>query len=200
MKRHLHVQRNKIALIKYLRVSIAIPLIGITMLFFSCANKIQKIKEVSAGDKLAGLEAESFQMIYSDSTIIRFKLNTPKLIRYDKVDDPFMEFPDGVKIEKYNDKMEQVASITSNYARYYEKEKRWEAKNNVVAVNPEGDTLKTEQLIWDENKAKIYSEQFVKIIRKDQVITGVGFESDQDLSNWKIKEAKGSIYVDMEQK
>ncbi|HKJ41776.1 MAG TPA: LPS export ABC transporter periplasmic protein LptC [Sunxiuqinia sp.] len=200
MKRQKHVLKNKIALKKYLRVSIAVPLTGIAMLFFSCANKIEKIKEVSVGNKLANVEAENFQMTYSDSTILRFKLITPKLIRYDKTDEPFTEFPDGVIIEKYNDKMEQIASITSNYARYYDKEKRWEAKNNVVAVNPQGDTLKTEQLIWDEDKGKIYSEQFVKIIRKDQVITGIGFESDQDLSNWKIKEAKGSIYVDMEQK
>ena len=199
MKPQQHVQKNKTALPKYLRLSIAVLLMGIAMLFFSCANKIEKIKQVSAGEKLAGVEAEDFQMVYSDSTIVRFKLNTPKLIRYDKTDEPFMEFPEGVKIEKFNEKMEQIASITSNYARYYEKEERWEAKNNVVAVNPQGDTLKTEQLIWDEKKAKIYSEQFVKIIRKDQVITGIGFESDQDLTNWKIKQAKGSIYVDMEE-
>lgn len=200
MKRQQHVLKNSIAQTRYLRLSIAIPLVGIAMLFFSCANKIEKIKEVAAGDKLAGVEAENFQMIYSDSTVIRFKLITPKLIRYDKTDDPFMEFPDGVEIEKFNAQMEQIASITSNYARYYEKEKRWEAKNDVVAVNPQGDTLKTEQLVWDENKGKIYSEQFVRIIRKDQEITGIGFESDQNLTNWKIKEASGSLYVNMEDK
>lgn len=199
MKQQQHVRKNRTALSKYFKWSIAIPLLGIAMLFFSCANKIEQIKEVSAGEKKSSVEAENFQMIYSDSTVVRFKLITPKLINYDKSDNPFMEFPNGVKIEKFNDKMEKIASITSNYARYYEKEKRWEAKNNVVAVNPQGDTLKTEQLTWDENKSKIYSEQFVKIIRKDQVITGVGFESDQDLSNWKIKKAQGSIYVDMQE-
>lgn len=200
MKPQQHVLKNSIALTRYLRLSIAIPFLGIAMLFFSCANKIEKIKEVAAGDKLAGIEAENFQMIYSDSTIVRFKLITPKLIRYDKTDDPFMEFPDGVEIEKFNAQMEQIASITSNYARYYEKERRWEAKNNVVAVNPQGDTLKTEQLIWDEDKGKIYSEQFVKIIRKDQVIKGIGFESDQNLTNYKIDQVKGSMYVNMEEK
>ena len=199
MKRQLHVQKNKSALKKYFNLSIAIPLAGMAMLFFSCANKIEKIKEFSAGEKLAGVEAEKFQMLFSDSTIIRFKLITPKLIRYDKTEEPFTEFPDGVEIEKYNEKMEKVASITSNYARYYDKEEKWEAKNNVVAVNPQGDTLKTEYLIWDEKKEKIYSEQFVKIIRKDQVITGIGFESDQNLTNWKIKQAKGSLYVDVEE-
>lgn len=198
MKQQKHVQ-SKIAQTKYSKLSIAVLLSGIAMLFFSCANKIDKIKEFSGGEKLYDIEAENYEMIHSDSTIVRFKLTTPKLIHFDKVENPFIEFPEGVNIERYNDKMEQIASITSNYARYYEQEDRWEAKNNVVAVNPQGDTLKTEQLIWEQEKGKIYSEQFVKIIRKDQVITGVGFESDQDLSNWKIKNPKGPLYIEVEE-
>lgn len=190
---------SKTAHPKYFKVSIAILVSGIAMLFFSCANKIEKIKEFSAGEKLAGVEAENYEMIHSDSTIIRFKLITPQLIRYDQAEDPFIEFPKGVEIERYNEKMVQIASITSNYARYYEKEKKWEAKNNVIAVNPQGDTLKTEQLIWEEKTGTIHSEQFVKIIRKDQVITGIGFESDQDLSNWKIKNPKGPLYIEVEE-
>ncbi len=190
---------SKTAQPKYFKTSIAILVSGIAMLFFSCANKIEKIKEFSAGEKLAGVEADNYEMISSDSTIIRFKLITPQLIRYDQAEDPFIEFPKGVEIERYNEKMVQIASITSNYARYYEKEKKWEAKNNVIAVNPQGDTLKTEQLIWEEKTGTIYSEQFVKIIRKDQVITGIGFESDQDLSNWKIKNPKGPLYIEVEE-
>lgn len=190
---------SKQAHINYSKVSIAILLGGIAMLFFSCANKIEKIKELSAGENTAGMEAENYEMIHSDSTIIRFKLITPKLIRYDKSEDPFVEFPQGVEIERYNEKMEKIAGITANYARLYEKESKWEAKNNVVAVNPAGDTLKTEHLIWEQEKGIIYSEQFVKIIRKDQVITGMGFESDQDLSNWMIKKPKGPLYIEVDE-
>ncbi len=184
---------------RFYKRSIAILLMGIAMLFFSCANKIEKIKEFSSGENMAGVEAENYEMIHSDSTIIRFKLITPKLIRFDKAEDPFIEFPEGVEIERYNEQMEQIASITSNYARYYEAESKWEAKNNVVAVNPQGDTLKTEHLIWEQEKGKIYSEQFVKIIREDQVLTGIGFESDQNLSNWKIKNPKGPLYIEVQE-
>ncbi|WP_430974252.1 LPS export ABC transporter periplasmic protein LptC [Sunxiuqinia rutila] len=198
MKRQKYVP-SKQAHINYSKVSIAILLGGIAMLFFSCANKIEKIKELSAGENTAGMEAENYEMIHSDSTIIRFKLITPKLIRYDKSEDPFVEFPQGVEIERYNEKMEQIAGITANFARFYEKESKWEAKNNVVAVNPSGDTLKTEHLIWEEKKGIIYSEQFVKIIRKDQVITGMGFESDQNLSNWMIKKPKGPVYIEVDE-
>ena len=198
MKQQKYVLYN-IASTRYFNRSIAILLTGIAMLFFSCANKIEKIKEFSAGEKLASVEAENFEMIYSDSSIIRLKLITPNLIRFDKEEVPFTEFPSGVEIEKYDGNLDITASITSYYARYYETEGKWEAKNNVVAVNALGDTLKTEHLIWEEKKEIIYSDQFVKIIGKDQVLTGIGFESDQDLSNWKIKNPRGPLYFEVEE-
>ena len=49
--------------------------------------------------------------------------------------------------------MKVVSRITANYARHMEKEDTWLAKNNVIAINEQGDSLKTEELIWDENKA-----------------------------------------------
>lgn len=191
------VQSNQIKQAQYFRVSIAIPIIGIAMLFFSCANKIEKIKEFSSADQLPGMEAEQFEMIQSDSTIVRFRLKTPSLLRYDQEKIPFTEFPKGVEIEKFDEKMQVVSVVTSDYAIYYDKERKWIAKNNVVVLNQQGDSLKTEELIWEESKGKIYSEQFVKIIRTDQIITGIGFESDQDMSNWEIKKVKGTLYLDV---
>ena len=58
-----------------------------------------------------------------------------------------------------------------------------------------GRYLKTEHLLWEEKKEIIYTEEFVKIIRVDQIITGIGFTSDEKLQNWKIKNPKGTIYV-----
>lgn len=179
------------------QLSIAVLLTGIAVLFFSCANKIEKIKELASSDQLPGMEAKQFEMIQSDSAIVRFKLIAPKMIRYDQEKDPFIEFPEGIEIEKFDAKMRIVSRITADYARYLDNDERWLAKNNVVAVNEEGDSLKTEELIWEEKKGKIFSDQFVKIIRKDQIINGIGFESDQDLMNWEIKKPTGTFYLDV---
>jgi len=197
MKRRQYVQNNQLKKLNIKQLSIAILLSGIAVLFFSCANKIEKIKELSSSDKLSGMEAENFEMIYSDSAVVRFKLIAPKMIRHDQEKEPFVEFPDGIEIEKFDAQMRIVSRITANYARYLDKEDKWLAKNNVIAVNEEGDSLKTEELIWEEEKGKIYSDQFVKIIRKDQIINGIGFESDQDLMNWEIKKPTGSLYLDV---
>ena len=47
--------------------------------------------------------------------------------------------------------------------------------------------------------AKIYTEEFVKIIRENQTITGLGLTSDQNMANWKIKNVKGILYVDVKE-
>jgi len=165
----------------------------------SCENEIAKIKTVTTTDELPSITAEGYEMLFSDSSVIRFKMQTTELIRHDVEKEPYTEFPKGVKIEKYDANMNIVSSITSNYAKLFDADERWEAKNNVIAVNLTGDTLKTEYLVWDTKKQKIYSDQFVKFIRKDKTITGIGFESNQDFTEYKIKDIKGILYVDMDQ-
>jgi len=106
-----------------------------------------------------------------------------------------VEFPRGILLVKYNDRMEMISSISARYARQFEKEKRWEAKNDVVAINSLGDTMKTEHLVWDEQEKRIYNNEYVQVIRPDQIIFGEGFESDASLQNWRIRNPRGTIYV-----
>jgi len=180
-------------------------LIGLLLTFllvttiFSCENEISKIKTLTSTEVLPSITAEGYEMLFSDSSVIQFKLQTPLFIRHDVDKDPYTEFPKGMKIEKYDTKMNIVSSITAEYAKNFDRDDRWEAKNNVIATNLNGDTLKTEFLIWDTKKQKIYSDQFVKFIRTDKTITGIGFESNQDFTEYKIKNIKGILYVNMDQ-
>jgi LPS export ABC transporter protein LptC len=168
------------------------------LLLFSCENEISKIKVLSSTEEPPSATAQGYEMLFSDSTVIRFKLQTPELIKYENEKEPYIEFPQGVIIEKYDAKMNVVSKVTANYAKNFPADNRWEAKNNVIAINLNGDTLKTEYLVWDMKSEKIYSDQFVKIIQKDQTFTGVGFESNQDFTEYSFKNLKGHIYVNVE--
>lgn len=187
--------------LKYFRIweMIFFSFIGLlTMVLVSCENEIAKIKTVTNTEDLPAVYAEGVEMLASDSSVIRSKLQAPLFIQHDNEKDPYIEFPKGVKIEKYDANMNVVSSITAQYAKNFTTDKRWEAKNNVIAVNAKGDTLKTEYLVWDTAKEKIYSDQFVKIIQKDQIFTGIGFESNQDFSSYHIKNLKGNMYVNVD--
>jgi LPS export ABC transporter protein LptC len=188
----IHGSEKSVFTMKYRQLGFVV---FVVILFQGCVNDIQKIKAFSSSEVLPVLQAENFETTFSDSGVIRFYLKTPELKRFETDEATFIEFPKGILLVKYNENREIVSSISARYAKQFVKENRWEAKNDVVATNNTGDTLKTEHLIWDEQAGRIYNNEYVKIIRPDQIISGVGFEADQSLQNWRIKNPKGPIYV-----
>lgn len=177
---------------------IAVLFSGTAMLFFACENNIEKIRAFSSVDILPQVEAKQFETLYTDSGKVRFHIKAPKLLQFETEGQTYLEFPEGIELVKYDEKQTVISSITADYAKKFEKEEKWEAKNNVIATNAQGDTLKTEHLIWEEKQEIIYTEEFVRIIRPDQIITGIGFQSDQAMQNWRIKNPRGTIYIEVE--
>lgn len=178
--------------------SIAALLLWAAIFFYGCENDIEKIKAFTSPEDLPILEAYNFETLFTDSGQVRHLLKTPKLLRFENGGKEFHEFPEGMELIQYDANNKVVSSLKSDYAKQFLKEQRWEAKNNVVATNAQGDTLKTEHLILEEKEEKIYTDDFVKIIRPDQIITGVGFTSDLAIQNWKIKDLKGTIFLNVD--
>lgn len=189
---------NIFQFIKNIRVAALFT--GAAILFFSCEkNNLEQIKAFTLTDDLPVVEAENYESLTTDSGEVRFFLKAPKLLQFDVEGKTHLEFPAGIELIKYDANHQIISSITADFAKQFPDEDKWEAKNNVVATNAAGDTLKTEHLIFEQDAGKIYSEEFVRIIRPDQIITGIGFVSDQSMQNWKIKDPKGTIYVAVEE-
>lgn len=188
-----------IPLIRIFRI--AVPVLGTAILFFACKkNDIEKIKAFGSPEELPVLEAINFETLSTDSGTIRFNLKAKKLLRFENEGKTYHEFPEGLLLIKYDEDKNIISSIKADYAKEFIKEEKWEAKNNVVVTNEKGDSLKTEHLIWDEKHETIFTEEYVKIISADKTITGTGLTSDQNMQNWKIKNPKGVIYVDVNNK
>lgn len=186
-------------LLKNKKICIAALFSGAAILFYACKNNdLEQIKAFSSPENQPVIEAKNFETLSTDSGEVRFFMKASKLLKFENDGNAYFEFPQGIEYIEYDKDENIISSITANYARQYEKEDKWEAKNNVIATNAKGDTLKTELLNWEKKTGKIYTDDFVKIIRPDQIITGIGFESDQNLQNWKIKNPKGIIYVSVE--
>ena len=71
-----------------------------------------------------------------------------------------------------------------------------EVDNNVSVLNRKGERLNTEQLFWDENKQKIYTNKFVRIKTAKQIIYGDGLISNTDFTQYKITNIRGTIELD----
>ena len=183
---------------KFKIIGVAALFAGAAILFLGCKkNNLEEIKAFYSTENLPKLEELDFETLYTDSGQVRFFLKAPKMLQYESDNGDYFEFPDGLVLVNYDSNKRVVSSITANYARQYLADKKWEAKNNVIATNAKGDTLKTELLYWEEKKELIYTDEFVKIIRDDQIITGIGMTSNKNMENWKINHPKGIIYVSM---
>jgi LPS export ABC transporter protein LptC len=108
----------------------------------------------------------------------------------------YLEFTDGVRVQFFNAKGKKESNLVADYAKLHEESNLMIAKNNVSVRNVDGDVLESEELIWDQEKKEIYSEEFVKITTEHEVIYGNGFVSNQNFTKYMIKNIKGTILVD----
>ena len=99
-------------------------------------------------------------------------------------------------LEKFDTLFHIDASIKADTAYYYEKKKLWELKGNVQILSQRGDKFQTELLFWDEKKEKVYSDKYIQIEQEDKIIRGYGFESNQDLTEYEIKNSTGIFTVE----
>jgi LPS export ABC transporter protein LptC len=68
------------------------------------------------------------------------------------------------------------------------------ALGQVVVLTDEGSRLETEELSWDRKSARVSSEQFVRLTRGRDVLTGIGFRSDPNLVSYEIlKDVRASV-------
>jgi LPS export ABC transporter protein LptC len=183
---------------RYLLIVPAVLITGIILLS-SCEKKQVVVKDLQIKE-LPSLSGKNVETMYSDSGKVTLVVKTPLIQQFTTKEDPHTLFPEGLTVLFYDKKTTPQASITAHYARYTEKDKQWELRDSVVAVNVEGDILETELLYWSEPKERVWSDRFVRFTLKDKIIMGTGFESDSRLTNGTIKNVSGTIYVDDEQK
>jgi LPS export ABC transporter protein LptC len=75
-----------------------------------------------------------------------------------------------------------------------------EAKYAVELINKDGTKLETEKLIWNEVTQRIYTDVFVKITNRKEIIMGTGMESNQDFTKYEIKHVTGQIQINTDEK
>lgn len=176
---------------------VALLFVGGAILFSSCKG----------GGGLAKADAESAITLRVDSMVQvdwengqrKLMLKAPLIEHYGLAKEPYVEFQKGVSFTSYEDSTQEVAStLVADYAINYEKQKLWEARGNVVITNSDGRILETEQLFWNQKLEKIYSNVESKITDGDNVIIGVGFEADQEFTEYTLRSPKGQLLMDAE--
>ena len=71
----------------------------------------------------------------------------------------------------------------------------YKASKNVVIIDVlKGDTLRTEEIIWDQRRRMIYSNVLVKQTKADGSVNyGDGFEADERFTKYTIFHPRGEM-------
>jgi len=148
-------------------------------------------------DENAPIEtASDIELIYSDSGKLVVKLVTPKLNRYLE-ETPHLEFPEGLELHFYDSAMNVKTTLTADYGVSWEETRIMEVKNDVVINNfDKNETLNTEHIIWDRKQQKIYSNVFVKRTTPDGVLYGDGFDADENLKSYSLRNPRGMFTIE----
>ena len=140
---------------------------------------------------MAVLEGDEVTTLISDSGITRYRITAPKWLVFDKADTPYWEFPKGIYLEKFNMELEAEATVEADYAYYNEPAQRWTLIGNVKALNLQGEQFETPLLYWDQKEESVYSDSSIVITREVSIIQGIGFRSNQEMTQYTILRPTG---------
>jgi LPS export ABC transporter protein LptC len=178
---------------EYFTKSITVFLI--TVMLFSCNNNTQKVRDFLADKNLPVGIAREANHVYKDSGRISSKLIAPIMLDFsNRNEHPYNEFPNGIKIINFEKNTIDSVTITGNYAITYSKTSISEIKGKVLVVNHKDKSiLKTEQLFWDEKTKYFVTEKAFMLIKENDTIYGIGFESKDDLTEHLAKKTTGKL-------
>lgn len=171
------------------------------MLFLPSCKKSQTDMIPSFENRRAvpGMYADSVTTLISDSGRIRYKVIAETWKIFDQAEVPYWFFPEKFYFERFDDSMRVESVVEGDTARYFTYRKIWELKNNVKVMNLSGEKFETNLLYWDQEHHTVYSDSFIRIEQKSQVLTGYGFKSNETLTKYEVFQIKGLFPIDAEE-
>ena len=162
----------------------------------SCSKHKELAEAIKESDSIPNMKTLGVTTLISDSGMIRYKIITAEWLIYNDVDTPFWAFEKGVYLEKFDTLFHIDSSIKADTAYYYEPKKLWKLMGNVHIRSQRGDKFDTQLLYWDQRDEKIYSDKYIRIEQPDRTLTGYGFESNQQMTEYQIYNNTGIFAVE----
>ena len=177
----------------YIKRIIPVVLLVLFCMLCACAKKDVRRRAGAIDDRkaMAVLAGDEVTTLISASGITRYRIKAPKWLVFDKADTPYWEFPQGIYLEKFNMELEAEATVEADYAYYNEPAQRWTLRGNVKALNLQGEQIETPLLYWDQKEESVYSDSSIVIIREASIIQGIGFRSNQEMTQYTILRPTG---------
>jgi len=158
------------------------------ILFMGCAEISEEVARRNI-DMFNENEIENPEIIISRENIRIVKATSRHLMKNGN-DDALLT--GNVRADFYNDMGEHMSILYSDSAKINQRTNNLRATGNVHVVSDSGFTLYANTILWDNQYKIIESKDSVMFTTTEgDTIYGIGFESDMDLTNWKIYKPTG---------
>ena len=166
------------------------------MMFFVACKKEKSSGLLEYNGRFPDESAENITLTLSEAGRTSFVIYTPLMNSY-REDTMYVDYPKGIKVVSYNNDGRKQAVLTAKYASVVNNSTYKASKDVVIIDLIKGDTLTTQELIWDQNRHIIYSVKLVKQAKADGSVNwGDGFEADEHFTKYTIKHPRGEMAVD----
>jgi len=159
-----------------------------------CTGCEEKIKPSAMGGlssaSMPTQESWNTTVTFTDSGTVKAVLRTGHLSMYENSRTTLLD--SNVHVDFYDEFGKHSSVLTSRTGKVDETTNNLEAEGNVVVKSDSGVVVRTEKMKWDNAKQRILSDEFVRITSPKEQLQGRGFESDQNLRNYKVFHVTGS--------
>ena len=110
---------------------------------------------------------------------------------------PYSEFPEGVKVEFY-DQARNKNTVQAKYGIIYPSADIVELRDSVVLTTYDGKKLNTPQLFWDQKEDWIFTDREFTFTdtKKGTVTKGIGMDFDKKFSTVKAHKTTGILSIE----
>lgn len=168
-----------------------LPFVILALLMSSCSSDDQKLAEMEEYDGPL-FESDNVEINLSQSTITKVIMKGKKQLRHQNSD---IEFPEGIEVTFFDEFGEKTSILTAQRGFKSAKENVYKATGDVVVVNlKKQETLRSEELFWNPETEKIYTDKFVTVQTPTELIRAEGLIAPQDFSTYEFTKAKGGEF------
>ena len=157
-------------------------------------DKTPTAPAVKQRDSLPVMTSYGVSKLISDSGVIRYKLVAEQWSVYDRTVPPKQTFMSGIFMQKYDPFFHVEMYLTADTAYWYD-QNLWEFRGRVEIRKNNGTVFNTEELFWDMGKHIVYSHKYMHIVTPKEELQGIGFRSDEELTDYEFFNSAGSFPV-----
>lgn len=182
-------------------------MITVAILFLCCKDNYKRVGEEAATNIYPQGIAKNFTLTYTEAikelssqdsanTRVIAILESPLNKDFDNLRFRFKEFPEGLKVDFYDEK-NQKSVIVADYAIIYSQTNVIDLQGNVVIESHDGKKLETPQLYWDRSNKWIFTEEKFTYTNPEDgtVMDGEGMDFNREFTFFNAHKTFGLMTI-----